>query len=163
MPRLFACGGRDSAFDDFRRALRGSSTGEYVGLLIDSEAPLADLEATWDHLKSRDGWERPTGAADDQVLFMTTCMETWIVADREALQQLYGAELQESALPPLVNLEERDRHRIQDSLIRATRKCSNSYVKGKRSYQVLAALRPDVLENHLPSFARALRILDDKL
>lgn len=27
-------------------------------------------------------WDPPTGATDNQVLLMTTCMETWIVADR---------------------------------------------------------------------------------
>jgi hypothetical protein len=163
MPRLFACGPRDAAFDDFKIALAGKSVGKYVALWIDSEDPLTSLDAAWAHLKCRDHWTKPAGAKDDQVLFMTTCMETWIVADRAAIKDHYGAKLQESALPSLVNLENRERHDVQDQLAHATRKCSNAYTKGKRSFEILATLSPATLQKHLPSFARARRILDQKL
>lgn len=164
MPRLVACGGRDAAYDDFKTA--HAQAGEsYVGLLIDSEDPVAALSATWEHLKLRpgDGWERPLGATDDQVLFMTTCMETWIISDRGALKQHYGAHLQETALPALHDLERRPRGDVQEALTRATRNCSNAYIKGKRSFEVLAKLDPAILEQHLPSFARARNILEQKL
>ena len=78
MPRLTACGGRGSAFDDFKTAHARLKIGNYIAMLIDSEDPVADLEKTWDHLNSRDQWDKPAGATDEQVLFMTTCMETWI-------------------------------------------------------------------------------------
>jgi hypothetical protein len=163
MPRLTACGGRQTAFEDFKTAHTQSGLGDYVGMLIDSEDPVADIEQTWAHLKVRDNWNRPNGAADDQVLFMATCTETWISADRESLKAHYGQHLQESALPPLVNLEERNRHEIQDQLLRATRNCSNSYAKGKRSFDVLGKLDPLVLKDNLPSFARVERVLKAKL
>lgn len=165
MPRLVACGGRTSAFDDFKTAHRNKAPGGYVAMLIDSEDPLADLEATWAHLRLRpgDNWQQPTEATDDQVLLMTTCMETWIVADREALRKHYGSKLQNSALPPLTDLEARGRHDVQDKLVHATRNCSNAYTKGKRSFEVLTKLTPEVLEEHLPSFARTRRVLNDNL
>jgi len=97
------------------------------------------------------------------VLFMTTCMETWIVTDRAAMKEHYGSKLQSSALPPPVNLENRDRHDVQDKLIHATRDCPNAYSKGKRSFEIPAKLTPATLEKHLPSFARTRRILDRKL
>ena len=161
-PRLVACGGRDATFDDFVFA-HTSGKGQFVALWIDSEDALSDLERTWAHLKARDGWAQPSGANDEQVLFMTTCMETWIVADRAVLSDHYGSELQESALPPLVDLEKRARHDVQDSLTRATRDCSNAYAKGKRSFEVLAKLTPATLEKHLPSFVRVRRILSSQL
>lgn len=165
MPRTFACGGRVSAFDDFKIAHINKAAGDYVAMLIDSEDPLANLEAAWEHLRLRpgDNWEQPAGATDDQVLFMTTCMETWVVADRDALQAHYGSKLQVSALPPLVELEASGRHDVQDRLEHATRNCSNAYKKGKRSFEVLAKLTPEVLEEHLPSFSRTRRILNDNL
>ena len=49
MPKLVACGGRNSAFDDFKAALRSGKTGDFVLMLIDSEDPLVDIEATWNH------------------------------------------------------------------------------------------------------------------
>ena len=163
MPRLSACGGRGSAFDDFKTAHASRKVGDYIAMLVDSEDPVEDLEKTWDHLKSRDQWDKPAGAVDEQVLFMTTCMETWIVADRAALREHYGQKLQENALPPLDNLENRNRHEVHDKLVHASRDCSNAYSKGKRSFEVLAKLDPAVLKQHLPSFVRVDRILKEKL
>ena len=76
MPRLSACGGRESAFDDFKTAHASRKVGDYIAMLVDSEEPVENLEQTWAHLNSRDQWDKPAGAVDDQVLFMTTCMET---------------------------------------------------------------------------------------
>lgn len=162
MPRLVACGGRDSAFDDFKIAHANKSNSDYVAMLIDSEDPLTDSDA-WEHLKERDGWNRPLDSEDDQVLFMTTCMETWIVADRDALTKHYGSKLQKSALPPLVDLESRSRHDVQNDLFHATRDCSNAYKKGKRSFAVLEKLSPNELESHLISFVRVKQILENRL
>ncbi len=162
MPRLVACGGRKAAFDDFKIA-HDSHKGQFIALWLDSEAVLTDLERTWAHLASHDGWPQPDGASDEQVLFMTTCMETWLVTDRDTLQEHYGSNLHESALPPLDDLENRAREDVQPSLAHATRDCSNAYQKGERSFRVLGLLNPATLEKHLPSFARARRILNVKL
>jgi Domain of unknown function (DUF4276) len=163
MPKLVACGGRNAAFDNFKTALTNARKGDFVALWIDSEDPMADIEDAWGHLKSRDDWNKPENATNDQVLLMTTCMETWIVADRATLADHYGTHLQESALPPLQNLEARSRHAIQDALTRATRNCSNKYTKGKRSFEVLGLLDPATLSQYLPSFVRVRRILDASL
>jgi hypothetical protein len=163
MPRLSACGSRNSAFDDFKTAHSQRGQGDYNALLVDSEDSVEDLEKTWDHLKTRDNWAKPDGACDEQVLLMTTCMETWIIADRPTLGEHYGHRLQENALPPLHALEQRNRHDVQDKLEHATAGCQNAYAKGKRSFEVVAKLRPGELTKHLPSFVRVVRILNDKL
>lgn len=162
MPRLVACGGRSAAYGDFKTA-HESNKAEYVAMLIDSEKPVSNPDETWDHLRNCDRWERPDGADDEQVLFMTTCMETWIVADRDTLRQHYGSSLQESALPSLISLEQGNRQDIQEGLKRATRNCSNAYQKGKRSFEILGKLEPETMESHLPAFQRAKRILNEKL
>lgn len=162
MPRLVACGGRSAAYGDFKTA-HESNKAEYVAMLIDSEKPVSNPEETWDHLRNFDRWERPDGADDEQVLFMTTCMETWIVADRDTLRQHYGSSLQESALPSLTSIEQINRQEIQDGLKHATRNCSNAYEKGKRSFEILGKLKPETMESYLPAFQRTKRILDKKL
>ena len=128
-------------------------------MLVDSEDPLDAIEATCAHLANRDGWEKPPNAQDEQVLLMVTCMETWIVADRNALSSHYGDKLQENALPAVESLESRPRDKVQKALLHATRNCLNKYSKGKRSFEVLAKLSPSVLKEKLPSFDRSLRIL----
>ena len=163
LPRLSARGGRQSAFDDFKSAHAGRKESDYMAMLVDSEDPVKDLEKTWDHLKSRDRWDKPAGAEDEQVLFMTTCMETWIVADRAALREHYGRKLQENALPAVQDLENRNRTEVHDKLVHASRDCTNAYSKGKRSFEVLAKLDPAVLKQHLQSFVRVDRILKERL
>ena len=162
MPRLKACGSRGAAFADFKTAIAGRTGEAFVALWIDSEEPLQDLDAAWRHLKRRDRWSRPAGAEDEQVLFMTTCMETWIVADRATLLKHY-ITLQVSALPPLEKLESRHRHEIHEKLKHATRNCTNAYTKGTPSFKILGELSPAALEPHLPGFVRARRILNKKL
>lgn len=163
MPKLVSCGGRESAFKHFQTAHANNSNSDYVAMLIDSENILTDSNEPWNHLKERDGWDKPSGSENDQVLFMTTCMETWIVADRDALANHYGSDLQDNALPPLVDLELRSRQEIMEKLSHATRNCSNAYKKGKRSFNVLEKLSPNKLESHLPSFVRVKRILENRL
>ncbi len=161
-PSLHPCGGRDRAFKDFRTAHKhGRAT--FVALLVDSEDRVEDLNKPWEHLKGRDNWDRPRGAEDDQVFLMTTCMETWIVADRDALKGHYKHKLQESALPPLDGLEQCERHHVLSKLEHATRDCPNAFKKGTRSFEVLAKLSPTALRHYLPSFNRLERILKEKL
>jgi hypothetical protein len=165
MPRLVACGGREDVYERFsiEHSLR---TAAYVAMWIDSEEPVADLETAWTHLErvtTVGRLVRPALATDDQVLFMATCMETWIVADRGTLENHYGSYLQQSALPPLNNLEQRTRQHVQECLARATRDCANAYEKGKRSYAIFGLLNPETLQQHLPHFVRVRRILDARL
>ncbi len=163
MPRLYACGGRNSAFDDFQTSIAANKGHAYVALLIDSEDPVDDVEAPWVHLNKCDRWDRPRGVTDDQALLMTTCMETWIITDRRALAAYFGKPLLSPALPGLVDMEQRLRDDVQNSLVQATRRCPSPYRKGKRSFELLAGLSPATLEQHLPSFKRMLRILRRQL
>ncbi len=157
------CRGWYSTYNDFKNANNCQGADDYIAMLIDSEDPITEIDKTWEHLHSRDKWEKPDNASDEQVLFMTTCMETWIVADRETLSTHYGHELQLNALPSVNNLENKSRQDIQDKLEHATRNCSNAYKKGKRSFVVLGELNPLVLKKHLPSFHRTCDILDERL
>ena len=160
MPRLSAVGSRESAFDRFKTALSDTDNSDFVALLIDSEDSITDVERTWDHLRQRDGWSKPEGTTDDQVLFMTTSMETWMVADRSTLRNRFARDFNENRLPPLVDLERRRRDDVLTALERAT---NGRYVKKAISFELLGALDPSVLQQHLPSFRRARRILNEKL
>ncbi len=166
MPALQACGGRDFVYAAFCIAQAEKAGDDYVAMWIDSEEPMADIEAAWVHLAgvtTVTPWARPDDAADDQVLFMTTCMETWIVTDRKTIAAHYGANLKANALPPLPKIEDRTRHAIQDALVKATRECLNAYAKGKRSFEILGKLDPVELTKHLPSFRRVIEILKPRL
>ncbi len=165
-PRLVACGGRDSVYDRFCTKHGSSGDHEYIAMWIDSEEPMTDIENAWGHLrqvKTVTPWEKPSDANDHQVLFMTTCMETWIAADRQAMRDRFGTNLQENALPPLNGLEQRSRQDVQKKIAHATRTGDTPYKKGKCSFDLLGKLDPSTLKKHLPSFVRVDRILKEKL
>ena len=165
MPGLVACGARNDAYDDFNTAHAKSASDDFIGLLVDSEETVADVEQAWQHVGQGavDNWPKPSGATEEQLMFMTTSMETWIVTDREALKAHFGPNLNETALPAVQNMEQRDRHAVLNALRNASRDCPGPYAKGPKSFELLGKLNPVVLEQHLPSFKRVRRIFDGNL
>jgi len=144
MPTFIACGGRRRAYDMFVTACK---TGEESLLLVDSEGPIAQQAAPWEHVRRRegDGWARPGAARDEDLHFMVQCMEAWIVADRAALRTHYGPRLQENALPPTdrppAQVPKRD---LLHALDHATRNAGD-YSKGKAAFTLLALVDPRAL------------------
>lgn len=155
LPRIVACGSRNNAYDAFKTRI---GDGEVAILLVDSEDPVTTDH--WIHLQRRDGWSRPPRAADDQAQLMTTCMETWLMADQTALRAFFGPRLLEAALYPPQQLEERTRQDVLARLERATRDCGRekTYAKGRISFQVLAEVNPQLLRA-LPHFQRFIEAL----
>ena len=156
LPTVFPCGPRNEAFDDFKTALRDGS-GNYPMLLVDSEEPVAESNqpaanpsGAWLHLAARDGWERPSGAQDDQAQLMVTTMETWLAADRNALAGHFPG-MNANALPPDADLESRLRQDVLGALQKAT---GGRYRKGRDSFDVLSKVYPTVLQGKLPHFQR---------
>lgn len=162
MPAITSCGGRLSAFDDFRTAVGCSAAGTYPLLLVDSESGVS--KEPWDHLKDQDNWDKPDDAEDDQAHLMVQCMETWIAADQEAVKNFFGQYLLEKALPPTDDLENRSKDDVQTALKNATKNCGRDrmYEKGKRSFELLGQLDPEKLKV-LPYFSRLCNVLDEKL
>lgn len=164
MPRLVACGSRGETFKNFQIGLANPKQDSLM--LVDSEDPIEDIteavdsDFAWRHLKQRDKWKRPPMAANDQVLLMATCMESWICADQAAIIEHYGtAQVQKNALPSLQSLEAHDRHKVQNALAHATRNSTKPYKKGNRSFDLLSKLEPEVLKKHLSQFRRLCKIL----
>ena len=164
MPTVKSCGSRRAAYDGFCADLMGKGVepSEFPVLLVDSEAPVESL--AWEHLRSRDGWVKPTGAQDDHAHLMVQCMETWILADHKAVKDFFGQGFREGSLPPLNDLEQRSKGAVQESLVNASRDCGprRKYEKGKRSFELLAQLDPGKLEC-LPHFSRLIAVLRKKL
>ena len=158
MPRLKACGGRGEAYDDFRIAHEKSSAGDYIGLLVDSEDPVSNIHAPWQHFQWRaeDGWAKPPNARDDQVLLMTTCMETWIISDRSALRKHFGPYLETSALPSVQALEQRERSAMLAALKNATRHCPGTLQQRAQVVRSIGQARPQRAGGESPQLQKSV-------
>ena len=114
--RITACGGRNETFNQFIDEIERLTSG-FAVLLVDAEGPVNQSPRL--HLKERDRWDLQS-IDEDNVHLMTQTMETWIVADVNALSTFYGNGFQQSALPSLDNLENRHKRDIERALKRAT-------------------------------------------
>ena len=154
MPSIVACGGRDRAFDEFRFAYLSQDT--VALLLVDAEGPVR-AGSVWQHLKARDDWDCPSGARDDQCHLMVQAMESWFVADREALSRYYGPGFRSNSIPQWPHVERVPKPDVEDRLKRATRHTSKGrYHKGSHSFEILGKLDPNKVMEASPYAKRLI-------
>ena len=159
MPSIVACGSRDNAYDRFKTAHRQG--GGTAILLVDAEEPVQQAHGPWRHLETRDRWQRPDAATEDQCHLMVQVMESWFLADKDALESHYGPDFQRQTLPANPNIEQVPKQDVLDSLKRATRNTvKGNYSKGKHSFEILERLDPVKVRRASPfarRFTEALR------
>lgn len=95
------CGSRESAFKDYRTALKTHPESVNL-LLVDAEGPVSS--PPWKHLARKDGWKNP-GVTDDHCHLMVQMVEAWILADPEALSAYYGNGFRAGGLPKNPDVE----------------------------------------------------------
>jgi hypothetical protein len=165
-PRVVACGSRTKALESYGTAL---SQGRNALVLVDSEGPVDQLDQEppdtpmhwrpWSHLRKTDGWHAPVGAVDHDCHLMTQCMESWLLADWDALAKFYGQGFDVSERPA-VNVETISKQDIFKILKRATERCKSKdkYGKGAHSFKLLKLVSPQTVAACAP-WAR--RFLDE--
>lgn len=161
MPRIVASGARQNAYNSFCTAFRMAQDGEFIVLLVDSEAPVTEQNAPWTHLRLRDGWDQPPGTDDDNAHLMVQCMEAWFFADADALQAYYGPHFNANAIPDRKDIENIPKQDLFRTLKSATRN-TQEYDKGGHSFGILSHLDPDKVKAASPYANRLIRVLLDK-
>ena len=141
MPRIVACGTRNDAYDRFRTAHADEDVTAI--LLVDAEGPVEEAQGPWQHIETRDGWHRPYTATEEQCHLMVQVMESWFLADIDAMESFYGQRFRRQALPANSNVERVAKQDVLDGLEQATRETGKGqYNKGKHSFELLATLNP---------------------
>ena len=164
LPKVFACGSRQETYKDFCNALDAAQDDEFVVLLVDSEGPVAEGAEPWLHLKSRDSWDKPAGAMDENAHLMVQLMETWFLADRAALASYFGNGFNENSLPRQVEVEHVAKQDIERGLNMATRQCKRGrYHKGRHSFGILAELSPRKVTEASPHARRLMDALLNRI
>lgn len=136
---IIACGSRQAAYDHFVWA-RQSYPETLNILLVDSEGPVT--VGPWQHVGTRDNWAS-VGASASNLYLMTQLMESWLVADAEALQVFYGNEFNPNPIPKQQNIEAVGKSQVMDALLHATRNTQKGeYHKSRHAPKLLALVRP---------------------
>jgi Domain of unknown function (DUF4276) len=134
-------------------------------LLVDSEEGLpTGYQSTGKEriaiLKKRDGWDFIESDGEN-VHFMVRCMETWIVADPNALARFYGQGFEKNQLPSRTDLEMESKRDVHDKLRTATRKSQKGeYQKLRHASKILPLLESKSVAGRCSHFARILKSLE---
>jgi hypothetical protein len=136
--KLVACGSRNSARDAFTHAVQIQPEAFNI-LLVDAEGPMNGPPR--EHLNARDGWHL---SGDEEAFHvMVQSMETWIVADVNALRQYYRQGFLGNALPAAEDLESVAKTDVARALAHATRGTQKgTYRKIGHASEILARVDP---------------------
>lgn len=163
MPRPQRGKGRKNTYDLFCTALEHQKPDELPLLLVDSEEALEKGHSVWQHLKSRDKWDKPNGANDEHAYLMVQVMETWLLADSEALSAYFGSNFKGNKIPAWTDLESVQKLTVFEALDKATAECGQKcYAKGKLSFEILGAISPQKVAAKCPNAKLFLDFLAKK-
>ena len=143
--RFIAGTGRDDTIHDFRDAMKTHPSSWNV-LLIDSEGPDDGRLFARLHLPV---------AQEESVFWMVQLMETWFVADIQALKRFYGQGLREAQL-----LIKRDMERVpKKDVLRWLEHATKATQKGKydnvdHATHLLGLIDPDLVQKVCPNCRR---------
>ena len=158
MPQIIPCGPRNDAYDSFKTA---HENNENCLLLVDAEGPITEGHTPWEHLEARDGWSKPRGAAEEQCHMMVQMMESWFLADKDALAKYYGKDFRANVLPKNPNVEAVPKEDIKKKLKQATHDTQKGeYSKGSHSFDILAKIDPNKVKEASRYAKRFLEQLD---
>ncbi|MEO5333913.1 MAG: DUF4276 family protein [Magnetococcus sp. YQC-5] len=162
--KIVRCGSRDQAFNDFMKNFQNRTSDTVPLLLVDSEDPMPSDTNPWDFVHKRDGWKRPDNARDEHLHFMTQCMESWFLADLDALEKYFGNGFRKNCLPKTSSIEDALKTDIIDSINQAAQNTAKRcYDKGEHSFAILAMLDPFKVQEKSPWACRLFKLLDDIL
>ena len=163
LPRVFASGSRNSAYEDFCTALADEKV-DFAILLVDSEEVVDPNVASWSYLRQA-GWDKLTAAHDDQVHLMVQCIEAWFLADPKSLENYFGRNFSADDLPKEGNVEVISKKDLLDGIKSATQKTRNNktYHKGNDSFKILQMLSPNLVCEASPHAKRLIDVLRKEL
>ena len=158
--RFIPCKGL--ALEGFRHALQDHPNAFNI-LLVDAEQPVTDRNP-WAHLANREEnrLARPRGTKQDQAHLMVQIMESWFLADKQALEDYYGQDFKGGRLPRNENVESIAKSTVHDSLTAATERTKKGkYHKTRHAPDLLKAIDPDKVCDASPWCKRLFTTIGD--
>ena len=148
--RVVCCGGRGRAYDMFLNSPIGRDC--YRFLLVDAEGPVNT--SVKQHLTDRDGWDL-SSCDESQCHLMVELMESWFLADRDALKAYYGDGFRENRLPGNAQVEKIPKNSVETSLDGATEDTQKgTYHKARHGPELLEKISPEKVKDAAPHCQR---------
>lgn len=119
--QIIPSGSTDETYDQFILAVENSPQSFNL-LLVDSDEAVADNQTARVFLQNKHKKWRLEHVDDEQCHLMVQIMESWFIADVDALKTYYGQGFKESVIPQNQNVEEIAKKTVEKSLKDATAK-----------------------------------------
>lgn len=153
---LILCGSRDDTFRAFQQGIK-NYPGAAVFLLVDAEQPVAGTPP--EHLAAREPWDLSI-ATDEQCHLMAQVMESWFLADPDALKAFYQQGFAAGQIPKRSNVEEVPKDEVMSALDNATRRTQKGrYHKIQHGPLILESLAPEKVRARAPHCDRLFTTL----
>ena len=140
--KIIPAGNTQSTYDDFIFSVENSPQSFNL-LLVDSDDALGENEPARSFLQKKyKKWKLKT-VKDEQCHLMVRIMESWLIADVDALKEFYGQGFNAGAIPKNRNVEEITKEQIEKSLKSAIAKTNkNEYHKIEHGAKLLEKINP---------------------
>ena len=152
-PKLIGCGA--NVVKSYMDGVKRNPTSINI-MLRDSEGP-GDRSALLLETRQHDHWDSEIGrnVGDYQLHFMVEIMESWFLADREALNSYYGRGFSENQLPANPNIEQIPKNDVLNRLSAATTNTTKGkYHKTKHAPALLENVDPNKVQAAAPNCAK---------
>ena len=128
-------------------------------LLVDSDGP--DEGRLLRKVTGNPEWKRGATVPEGRVHFMVEIMESWLLADKDALEAYYGQGFRPARLPANPRVEQIPKDDVTDGLHDATRDTGKGpYNKTKHAPSILARVDADKVRDAAPSCSRLFRAIE---
>lgn len=156
--RIVMCGSREEAYRMFEDRLQRFPSA-LVFLLVDAERPVVSPSVR-EHLGAgEDHWDLSI-AKDGQCHLMAQVMESWFLADPQAMERFYGKDFATGQIPKRKNVEEVPKDEVMSALDDATRKTQKGrYHKIQHGPLILENLAPEKVRARAPHCDRLFETL----
>ena len=128
-------------------------------LLVDSDGP--DDGKLLQKVKSNPEWKSGLTVSPEQVHFMVQVMESWLLADKDALEAYYGQGFRPARLPADARVEQIPKDDVTNGLHDATRGTGKGpYHKTRHAPALLALIDTAKVRSAAPSCARLFHAIE---
>jgi hypothetical protein len=144
---VILCGSRDDTFKAFQAGVKNHPDAR-VFMLVDAEQ--AATGTPREHLAAREPWDL-SSTADEQCHLMAQVMESWFLADPDALERFYGQGFAARQIPKRQNVEEVPKAEVMSALETASRNTARGkYHKIQHGPRILESLDPQRVRARAP-------------
>lgn len=161
--RIIPAGNTQSTYDDFIFSVENSSQSFNL-LLVDSDDAVTANQTARAFLQNKYKNWNLQAVTDNQCHLMVQIMESWFLADIDALKTFYGKEFKESAIPKNKNVEAIAKETVEKSLETSTAKTQKAeYHKIEHGSKLLELINPQKVRAAAPHCEKLFAVIGEHI